>query len=123
MTVKTTTLILLLLLTGFGLEAQMPPNLRPVPQRPSATTVNPAVFAATNLPVAPPVFPSLPAPGPSAASPAPAAAAEQMVPAGDINFQGVDVDQVLDVYARYVGRTLLRAGLPRRRLCSIRRHP
>ena len=35
-----------------------------------------------------------------------------MVPAGDINFQGVDVDQVLDVYARYVGRTLLRAGLP-----------
>lgn len=35
-----------------------------------------------------------------------------MVPPGTINFQGVDVDQVLQVYAQYVGRTLLRAGLP-----------
>ena len=39
-----------------------------------------------------------------------------MVPAGDINFQGVDVDVVLDVYARYVGRTLLRAGLPQAKI-------
>jgi len=105
MTVKTTTLILLLFLTGLGLEAQMPPNLRSVPQRSSGTPVNPAVIADTNLPAAPPV-------STAAASPAPTAASEQMVPAGDINFQGVDVDQVLDVYARYVGRTLLRAGLP-----------
>ncbi len=35
-----------------------------------------------------------------------------MVPAGFINFQGVDVSQVLDVYAKLVGRTLLRASLP-----------
>ncbi len=35
-----------------------------------------------------------------------------MIPAGNINFQGVDVSQVLDVYAQLVGRTLLRAGLP-----------
>ncbi|MGA2684103.1 MAG: secretin N-terminal domain-containing protein [Verrucomicrobiota bacterium] len=84
---KTTTLILLILLTGLGLPAQMPPTLSPAP-----TAVNPA--------------------GGTAAPRPPAAAAEPMVPAGDINFQGVDVDQVLDVYARYVGRTLLRAGLP-----------
>ena len=37
---------------------------------------------------------------------------EEMIPAGNINFQGVDVNQVLDVYAQLVGRTLLRAGLP-----------
>ena len=35
-----------------------------------------------------------------------------MIPAGNINFQGVDVSQVLDVYAQLVGRTMLRAGLP-----------
>src|SRR5208282_6279372 len=87
MIVKTTTLILLILLTGLGLPAQMPPTLSP-----AATAVNPA--------------------GGTAAPPPPAVAAEPMVPAGDINFQGVDVDQVLDVYARYVGRTLLRAALP-----------
>ena len=34
----------------------------------------------------------------------------------NINFQGVDVDQVLEVYAKLVGRTLLRAGLYRARL-------
>jgi general secretion pathway protein D len=37
---------------------------------------------------------------------------EEMIPAGNINFQGVDVSQVLDVYAQLVGRTMLRAGLP-----------
>ncbi len=35
-----------------------------------------------------------------------------MISAGTINFQGVDVSQVLEVYAKLVGRTLLRAGLP-----------
>src|SRR5579862_2757395 len=92
MTVKTTPLILLILLTGLGLPAQMPPTLSP-----AAPAINPAGGMAATSP---------------AGSPTPAAAAEPMVPAGDINFQGVDVDQVLDVYARYVGRTLLRAGLP-----------
>ena len=112
MTVKTTTFILLLLLTTLGLRAQMPPNLRPRPQRPGAVAANPAAPAETNLSVVPPMFPSPPAATPLAGSPPPAAAAEEMVPAGDINFEGVDVDQVLDVYTRYVGRTLLRAGLP-----------
>ena len=87
MIVKTTTLILLILLTGLGLPAQMPPTLPA-----NATAPNPG--------------------GATAAPRPPTVAAEPMVPAGDINFQGVDVDQVLDVYARYVGRTLLRASLP-----------
>ena len=37
---------------------------------------------------------------------------EELIPAGTINFQGVDVSQVLEIYAQLVGRTLLRAGLP-----------
>ncbi len=41
-----------------------------------------------------------------------AAAAEETVPPGFINFQGVDVNQVLEVYAQLVNRTLLRASLP-----------
>jgi general secretion pathway protein D len=102
MTVKTTTLTLLILLTGLGLRAQMPPTLRPS----GSAALNPAGGMAANPSSAPS------AAAPVAGSPPPAAAAEPLVPAGDINFQGVDVDQVLDVYSRYVGRTLLRAGLP-----------
>jgi general secretion pathway protein D len=98
MIVKTTTLILLILLTGLGLPAQMPPALSP-----AATAVNPA--------------------GGTAAPRPPAVAAEAMVPAGDINFQGVDVDQVLDVYARYVGRTLLRASLPQVKIVLTTENP
>jgi general secretion pathway protein D len=112
MTVKTTTLILLVLLTGLGLRAQMPPGARPVPQRPGHPAISPA-----NKPPAPaPALPSSPVASPPAVSPPPAAASQEMVPAGDINFQGVEVDQVLDVYARYVGRTLLRAGLPQAKI-------
>jgi general secretion pathway protein D len=36
----------------------------------------------------------------------------ELIPPGLIDFQGVDVSQVLEVYAQLVGRTLLRAGLP-----------
>ncbi|MGA9776670.1 MAG: secretin N-terminal domain-containing protein [Verrucomicrobiia bacterium] len=108
MTVKTTTLILLVLLTGLGLRAQMPPGPRPVPQRPGIPAINP--------PAASPGLPSMPAASQPVVSSSPAAASQEMVPAGDINFQGVDVDQVLDVYARYVGRTLLRAGLPQAKI-------
>jgi general secretion pathway protein D len=112
MTVKTTTLLLLVLLTGLGLRAQMPPGPRPVPQRPGIPAINPAI----NPPAPAPGLPSLPAASQPAGSPPPAAASQEMVPAGDINFQAVDVDQVLDVYARYVGRTLLRAGLPQAKI-------
>jgi general secretion pathway protein D len=36
----------------------------------------------------------------------------QLIPPGLIDFQGVDVSQVLEVYAQLVGRTLLRSTLP-----------
>ncbi|MGH7992908.1 MAG: secretin N-terminal domain-containing protein, partial [Limisphaerales bacterium] len=109
---KTTTLILLVLLTGLGLRAQMPPGPRSVPQRPGIPASNPA----SNPPAPAPGLPSMPAASQPAGSPPPTAASREMVPPGDINFQGVDVDQVLDVYARYVGRTLLRAGLPQAKI-------
>ncbi len=109
---KTTTLILLVLLTGLGLRAQMPPGSRPVPQHPGIPAINPA----NNPPAPMPGLSSMSAAGQPVVAPPPAAAAQEMVPAGDINFQGVDVDQVLDVYARYVGRTLLRAGLPQAKI-------
>jgi general secretion pathway protein D len=110
-TVKTTALILLVCLTGFGLQAQMPPNLRPsIP--PPSPGANPMPAAAASA-----------AAGPVLASAPPKAATDQMVPAGDINFQGVDVDQVLDVYAKYVGRTLLRAGLPQAKIILTTQTP
>lgn len=37
---------------------------------------------------------------------------QEMIPPGLIDFQGVDVSQVLEVYAQLVGKTLLRASLP-----------
>jgi len=37
---------------------------------------------------------------------------EEIIPANTINFQGVDVNQVLEVYAKLVGRTLLRGQVP-----------
>jgi general secretion pathway protein D len=110
--VKTTTLILLVFLTSFGLQAQTPPNLRPVPQRSIVPATNVVATATPDVSAVPPGLPLPPAPAESVAPPSSTGSKEEMVPAGDINFQGVDVDQVLDVYARYVGRTLLRAGLP-----------
>jgi general secretion pathway protein D len=88
---KTTTLFLILFLTGLDLWAQMiPPNAPQAPgrSRPAANVAS-APSAPTNS--APP---------------------EEMVPAGFINFQGVDLSQVLEVYSQLVGRTLLRAALP-----------
>lgn len=127
---KTTAFVLILFLTGFELWAQNP-RQAPVRRNPAATN-NPAL-----RPTAPPAFPATPAapnnavgnpaaltaptanstanaPNSSAIPSAPveAAPAEEMIPAGNINFQGVDVSQVLEVYAKLVGRTLLRAGLP-----------
>ena len=129
---KTTTLVLILFLTGFELWAQTPPAVRQAPTRVRRFPVP----ASTNSPAAGPAFPAVPATaaGPAAPNAAPTAPgsvtapavnpddvntapdgtapAEEMIPAGNINFQGVDVSQVLEVYAKLVGRTLLRAGLP-----------
>jgi len=48
----------------------------------------------------------------AAVAPGNTAAPEKEIAGYDFNFPGVDVNQVLDVYAGLVGRTLLRAGLP-----------
>ncbi|MGA2788604.1 MAG: secretin N-terminal domain-containing protein [Verrucomicrobiota bacterium] len=121
---KTTTLSLILFLTALELGAQPSPGPRRLPQRVNLATNTPAAPAAPVMPPVPgapsaavPDAPSAPGANPSAApsvpaAPAAARPAEEMIPAGNINFQGVDVSQVLDVYAQLVGRTLLRAGLP-----------
>ena len=117
---KTTTLALILFLTGLDLRAQPMMPVRQMPRRiHAAATNNPAALpAAPNPPaaMAAPGSPAVPAAAPAGADAGAASAgaqpAEEMIPPGNINFQGVDVSQVLEVYAKLVGRTLLRAGLP-----------
>jgi general secretion pathway protein D len=129
---KTTTLALILFLTALGVRGQTAPGNTPAPtQRPvprhfrsnnatnnPATTTAPGLSAPADATTAPTVPGSTttsaampPNDGPNVAtttSPPP----EETIPAGNINFQGVDVSEVLKVYAKLVGRTLLRAGLP-----------
>ncbi|MGA2241437.1 MAG: secretin N-terminal domain-containing protein [Verrucomicrobiota bacterium] len=117
---KTTTFILILFLTALKLWAQPSPSPRRLPQRVNLATNAPAAPAMPPAPGTPPAAanaPSTPSAAPAAAPSVPAAlvapkSPEEMIPAGNINFQGVDVSQVLDVYAQLVGRTMLRAGLP-----------
>jgi general secretion pathway protein D len=59
-------------------------------------------------PVDAPIAPTLPA-SPAAGASAPG---EEIIPAGTIDFEGVDVSEVLKIYSQLVGRTLLHAGLP-----------
>ena len=94
---KTILLALALALTGLELQAQTPPP-----------------FGAPNGQVTKPRYPQpAPTPPPVAAAPVAPAQPEEMIPAGTINFQSADVNQVLDVYSQLVGRTLLRpATLP-----------
>ncbi len=124
---KTTTLALILFLTGFELWAQMPPatnvapRQRPMPRLRRGTNglpVLPALPGLLTSPApatpAPPVTPTATAASNNIAAPAQAgnASAATEIPAYSYNFQGVDVNQVLDLYADLVGRTILRAGLP-----------
>ena len=117
-------LIMVLVMASLDLGAQSPPAF---PAPPSIPRVRPPRFGVTNGPVTQPRYtpPALPgttsAPATSAtpaqsvatASAALAAAQpEETIPPGTINFQGVDVNQVLEIYAQLVGRTLLRAQLP-----------
>ena len=109
---KTTTLILILFLTALELWAQPSPSPRRLPQRANIVTNNaPVTPAMPSLAPASNSLPSLVTVTPKTAS-TNNAPPEEMIPAGNINFQGVDVSQVLDVYAQLVGRTMLRAGLP-----------
>jgi general secretion pathway protein D len=119
---KTTTLILILFLTGLGLRAQNEPAVRQMPRRIHSTNAPAAFPPSANFSApsasAPMVTPAtIPEGQPADASsdadiPGAIQSPEEMIPAGNINFQGVDVNQVLEVYAQLVGRTLLRAGLP-----------
>jgi general secretion pathway protein D len=106
---KTTTLVLILFLTAHGLWAQTPPAAT-TPAQPLAATNNPTGTPA-GLPATPSAVPTT-TPGTPAISPASAAAPEREVAGITFNYEGVDVNQVLNVYADMVGRTLLRAGLP-----------
>jgi len=96
------TALVLALLAGFELWAQTPPGL------PSSTQRRLPRLAGTNT-VTQPRFPAAPA-NPAPSTPAPP---EEIVPAGSINWTSADIEQVLDIYSQYVGRTLLRpAALP-----------
>ena len=109
---KTILLALALALTGLELWAQPAPGFpAPGAARPRFinTNASPAAIPRYQQPQAAPG-----APGARAFSPPPAnpAGSEEVIQPGVINFQGVDLNQVLDIYAKYVGRTLLRANLP-----------
>jgi general secretion pathway protein D len=134
---KTTILVLLLFLTGLDLRAQMPlpqqqTNAAAIRQRvlqlrqravtnTPAATASPAAVPTVNgigtpsAPSAPSVVPAglpgSPAPDPSSPS-ATAASAPAEVADFNCDLEGVDVNQVLNLYADLVGRTLLHAGLP-----------
>jgi len=119
---KTILLALLLALAGLDLLAQTPPPglptmpaVRRFPRNTNGAALPPRFTPPGSLPGAPG------APGATAAASAAfaqsasallAAQSEETIPAGTINFQGVDVNQVLEVYAQLVGRTLLHAALP-----------
>jgi len=76
----------------------------------SAPAATPGGSAATNAPTGA----VTPAPAPTAGSPAATnAPVEETIPPGLIKFQQADLNQVLDLYAEWVGRTVLRpATLP-----------
>jgi general secretion pathway protein D len=107
-------------------DATPPPPPRPTPAaaetpRPftPAAVPTPAPAAMTNVIVTPPATNAplnpavaaalIPAPlSAAAAAFAPPPGADQILPAGMIDFRNMPLDQVLDVYAELVGRTLLR---------------
>lgn len=109
---KTTLLALILVLMGLELQAQTPA----APGTPAVPTPGRVPRFGNGGPTTPPRYPQADQAQAddttTAAEPKKSSKPEEMIPAGTINFQGVDVDQVLDVYAKLVGRTLLRAALP-----------
>ena len=131
---KTKFLALMLALTGLELWAQVPgvptPNRSRQPRYPvAASTVSAATNSANNPAsqpryVTPPTADGTGTPGAAAnvaspagtaatgAAPAPGVVTGQDEIAPMINFQGVEINQVLEIYAQYVGRTLLRANIP-----------
>lgn len=89
-----------------GTPAPVAPS---APAAPAPITPTPAFPTPVQTPVTP--SPAVPAPGqPGVIPPAPAQAQapEETFPAGIIDFRAVDLNQVLQVYAEYVNRTVLR---------------
>ena len=76
----------ILVLTVSGLRAQMPPGYPGAGAGRNPGMQNNPALTDTNM--------------------------QEIIPPGLINFEGVDVSQVLEVYAQLVGRTLLHGGLP-----------
>jgi general secretion pathway protein D len=134
---KTTLLALVLALTGLELWAQQPPGMpgaaahrpprfgntngpvtqpRYQPQQPApgAQGVQSGAPGTPGTPGgAPGAAPqSVPTSSTYAASSAFAAQPEQMFEPGFIQWEGVEVTQVLDIYAKLVNRTLIRGALP-----------
>ena len=97
------------------------PGLPPLPTRPSIRSPSPNPSGGTNplLPVPAPSVPGLTAGAQSNATattafrPGTNAVPEETLPAGTINFPATDLNQVLQIYAELVGRTVLRpSSLP-----------
>jgi general secretion pathway protein D len=133
---KTTTLALILFLSSLDLWAQMPPAsnmppaLRHLLEQRARTATNKPAATPSALPAvpgsstpsshAPPAALPAPAPQSAASTPEPTSSSspdgnappEKEIPGYTYNWPSVDVNQVLDVYAGLVGRTVLRAGLP-----------
>jgi general secretion pathway protein D len=93
-----TSIFLILALTASLVRAQMPPGFPGTPAR-------------NTVPARNPVGAQNPA-GVQNDAAAQNNSDNEMIPPGLIDFQGVDVTQVLEVYAQLVGKTLLRASLP-----------
>lgn len=114
---KTITFALILFLTGLDLWAQIPPppGTRSLPSRLRTGTNTSAGGALTPLPSLPSRAAAdvAPTPASTAAAEAPGNAAPQKeVPGYTFQYEGVDVNQVLDVYANLVNKTLIRGNVP-----------
>ena len=131
---KTTPLVLILFLTATSLWAQTPAapmtpaqiqrmrmqmemRNRAMSNNPAGATPAPGLSAppagasAPAVPATSPIYSTTPS-GATASAPADGGTPEKEAAGYSYNFPGVDVNQVLDVYANLVGRTLLRANLP-----------
>ena len=102
-------ILLALALTFTGLELWAQPVPTPSPLNPAQRRL--PRFANTNGPVTIPRYQPT-EPTTSFAAPIAPAQADEIMPAKMINWQGVDVGVVLDIYADLVGRTLIRGALP-----------
>jgi general secretion pathway protein D len=106
---KTKLLAFVLVFTGLALWAQTPA----APGMPNVNTQRRLPrFGNTNGPMTPPRFAPPGAVAAPAVNPNDPAQSDEIIPANMINWQGVELNQVLEIYADLVGRTLIRGQLP-----------